>query len=83
MFTLEQIEQIHIKLQLFGVKDEDLPILTEQLNGNEIITVVKDGRNIQLLIRFQNQYGNLLVSTEILQDTLAEKLPPYCMIRFM
>ena len=50
MFTLEQIEEIHRKLQLFGVKDKDLPILTEQLNGNEIITVVKDGRNIQLLI---------------------------------
>ena len=46
MFTLEQIEEIHRKLQLFGVKDKDLPILTEQLNGNEIITVVKDGRNI-------------------------------------
>ena len=50
MFTLEQIEEIHRKLQLFGVKDKDLPILTEQLNGNEIITVVKDGRNVQLLI---------------------------------
>lgn len=50
MFTLEQIEEIHRKLQLFGVKDKDLPILTEQLSGNEIITVVKDGRNVQLLI---------------------------------
>lgn len=46
MFTLEQIEEIHRKLQLFGVKDKDLPILTERLNGNEIITVVKDGRNV-------------------------------------
>ena len=50
MFTLEQIKEIHRNLQLLGVKDMELPILTEQLNGDEIITVVKDGRNVQLLI---------------------------------
>ena len=50
MFTLEQIEEIHRKLQLFGVKDMDLPTLTEQLDGNEVLTLIKNGRNIQLMV---------------------------------
>ena len=50
MFTLEQIEEIHRKLQLFGVKDMDLPTLTEQLDGSEVLTLIKNGRNIQLMV---------------------------------
>ena len=50
MFTLEQIEEIHRKLQLFGVKEMDLPTLTEQLDGSEVLTLIKNGRNIQLMV---------------------------------
>ena len=50
MFTLEQIEEIYRKLQLLGVKDMDLPTLTEQLDGSEVLTLIKNGRNIQLMV---------------------------------
>lgn len=50
MFTSEQIEEIHRNLQLLGVKDMDLPTLTEQLDGSEVLTLIKNGRNIQLKV---------------------------------
>ena len=55
MFTLEQIQEIHKKLQLYGVKDIDLPPLVESLTGDEILTIVKDGVNVKMTV---NQFLN-------------------------
>ncbi len=50
MFTKNQIDEIRRKLQIYGTKDTQFP-LVGPLNGNEIISIVQQGQNKQINLK--------------------------------
>ena len=53
MFTQEQINEIKQRLSLSGIKDSELDklnLLEHPITGKEVITIVKDGKNLRISI---------------------------------
>lgn len=55
MFTQTQINEIHKKLLLIGVKDSQIPELIRELNGEEDLVIVVEGKNYRIPINSISQ----------------------------
>lgn len=71
IFTQEQIDEIHRRLSLLGVRDSDFPN-ADKLLGGEFITILQDGKNKKIRVEelLTEEYnpsfsGNIAVNNSI------------------
>ena len=72
MFTQEQINEIKQRLSLSGIKDSELDklnLLEHPLTGKEVITIVKDGKNLRISVEdLYEEFAKYIEQSENKED---------------
>lgn len=72
MFTQEQIDEIKQRLSLSGIKDSELDklnLLKHPLTGKEVITIVKDGKNLRISVEdLYEEFAKYIEQSENKED---------------
>lgn len=72
IFTQEQIDEIKQRLSLSGIKDSELDklnLLEHTLTGKEVITIVKDGKNLRISVEdLYEEFAKYIEQSENKED---------------
>ena len=72
IFTQEQINEIKQRLSLSGIKDSELDklnLLEHPLTGKEVITIVKDGKNLRISVEdLYEEFAKYIEQSENKED---------------
>lgn len=69
-FSIEQIQEIHEKLQEFGQKDSQLSILNE-LDGSEQVPILKNGKNVLTsILNIGGEGGSIYIDKPLVSPTI-------------